>query len=106
MRNLRNRIVPLALLAIAIFGCSQVKKNNSYEVVSPDGKNKIKFELIENEPKYAVYHDTTEVLTFSNMGFLLKNNKDLSKNFEVTNIENSSFDETWKQVWGEKKGNS
>ncbi|HEX9602076.1 MAG TPA: glycoside hydrolase family 97 catalytic domain-containing protein, partial [Mariniflexile sp.] len=103
MRNLRNRIVSLALLAIAIFGCSQVKKNNSYEVVSPDGKNKIKFELIKNEPKYAVYHDSTEVLTFSNMGFLLKNNKDLSKNFEVTNIENSSFDETWKQVWGEKK---
>jgi alpha-glucosidase len=102
MQNL-IKIIILVLLGTVIFGCNQNKKSSSYEVVSPDGKNKIKFELVESEPKYAVYHDTTEVLMLSDMGFLLKDNEDLSKNFEIAKVENSSFDETWKQVWGEKK---
>ncbi len=99
---LKKLIVPVLSLIIAT-GCAKVEKENSYEISSPDGKNKIKFELIESKPKYAVYHDTIEVLTPSDMGFLLKNNEDFSTNFEITNVENSSFDETWEQVWGEKK---
>ena len=95
-------MISILLLAI-ITGCSQNEAKNSYEIVSPDGKNKIKFELIEYTPKYAVYHGDTEVLSLSDMGFLLKDNEDLSKNFEITYVENSTFDETWKQVWGEKK---
>ena len=95
-------IVPVLFLIIFL-GCAHAEKTNSYEVVSPDGKNKIKFGLIESKPKYAVYHDTIEILTFSDMGFLLKDNEDLSSNFEITNVENSTFDETWEQVWGEKK---
>ncbi|WP_318345560.1 glycoside hydrolase family 97 protein [Flagellimonas baculiformis] len=95
-------VVPTMFLII-VLGCAPVEKTQSYEVVSPDGKNKIKFELKESKPQYAVYHDTIEILTFSDMGFLLKDKEDLSSNFEIATIENSSFDETWEQVWGEKK---
>lgn len=95
-------VVPVMFLII-VLGCAPVEKSNSYEVVSPDGKNKIKFELKESKPQYAVYHDTIEILTFSDMGFSLKDKEDLSSNFEIATIENSSFDETWEQVWGEKK---
>ena len=39
----------------------------------------------------------------SEMGFLLKGNEDLSTNFEIKGAKTSTFDETWEQVWGEKK---
>ena len=71
-------------------------------MTSPEGKNKIQFELVDSAPKYSVRHGKTEVITPSDMGFLLKDS-DLSKNFEITKVNNSSFDETWEQVWGEKK---
>lgn len=90
------------LFFAVISGFSQSIKNN-YEVVSPDGKNKIKFELVNNEPKYAVNHGNIEVVTLSDMGFLLQGNDDLSKNFKINKVENSTFDEYWEQVWGEKK---
>ena len=94
-------ILPAVLFSIAI-GYSQ-KNKNAYELASPDGKNKIKFELVKNAPKYAVSHGKTEVITPSDMGFLLKGNEDFSTNFEIKNVKNTSFDETWEQVWGEKK---
>jgi len=99
---LRKSIISVLFL-ILVLGCAQKDKKNNYEVVSPNGKNKIEFELKESKPKYAVFHNTIEVLTFSDMGFMLKNNEDFSANFEITNVESSSFDETWEQVWGEKK---
>jgi len=97
-----KRILFLPLLA-AIICNAQSKKTKSYELVSPEGKNKIQFELVDNAPKYAVSHGKTEVISPSDMGFVLKNNEDLSSGFEIKKVENSTFDETWKQIWGEKK---
>lgn len=99
---IKNLILPALLLSIAV-GNAQGKKAKSYELTSPGGQNKIKFELVDNAPKYAVSHGKTEVISPSEMGFLLKNNEDFSKNFEIIKVENSTFDETWEQVWGEKK---
>ncbi|WP_100615347.1 glycoside hydrolase family 97 protein [Confluentibacter citreus] len=99
---IQKLIIPI-LLFVIISGCSKVEDKNDFEVISPNGLNKIKFKLIKNEPKYAVYHGETEVLSFSDMGFLLKDDEDLSKDFEIENVEISDFDDTWEQVWGEKK---
>ena len=99
---IKNLILPALLLSIAV-GNAQGKKAKSYELTSPGGQNKIKFELVDSAPKYAVSHGKTEVISPSEMGFLLKNNEDFSKNFEIIKVENSTFDETWEQVWGEKK---
>jgi alpha-glucosidase len=95
-----KNIVLIACLAVSGIFFSQ---NKTYELSSPKGKNKIKFELVNNAPKYAVSHGKTQVISPSDMGFLLKNNEDLSQNFEILEVENSTFDETWDQVWGEKK---
>ena len=95
-----KNIVLIACLAVSGIFFSQ---NKTYELSSPKGKNKIKFELVNNAPKYAVSHGKTQVISPSDMGFLLKNNEDLSQNFEIIEVENSTFDETWDQVWGEKK---
>ena len=94
-------VLPCVLLSIT-FGYSQ-KIKNVYELASPNGKNKIKFELVKNAPKYAVSHGKTEVITPSDLGFLLKGNEDFSTNFEIKGAKTSTFDETWEQVWGEKK---
>ena len=94
-------ILPALILSVSI-GYSQ-KNKSAYELASPNGQNKIKFELVKNAPKYAVSHGKTEVITPSDMGFLLKGNENLSSDFEIKNVKNTSFDETWEQVWGEKK---
>lgn len=99
---IKKLILPALILSICI-GYAQGQKAKSYELTSPEGKNKIHFQLVDNAPKYAVTHGKTEVITLSDMGFMLKNNEDLSTNFEVTKVEKSTFDETWEQVWGEKK---
>ena len=93
-------ITILVFFTISAFSQS---KNKTYELASPNGQNKIKFELVKNAPKYAVSHGKTEVITPSDMGFLLKGNENLSSDFEIKNVKNTSFDETWEQVWGEKK---
>lgn len=59
--------------------------------------------MVNNAPKYAVSHGKTQVISPSDMGFLLKNNEDLSQNFEILKSRKFTFDETWDQVWGEKK---
>jgi alpha-glucosidase len=99
---IKKLILPVILLSISI-GNAQGKKAKSYELASPGGQNKIKFELVNSAPKYAVSHGKTQVISPSDMGFLLKNNEDFSSNFEITNVKKSTFDETWQQVWGEKK---
>ncbi|KIA84819.1 glycoside hydrolase family 97 protein [Flavobacterium sp. AED] len=99
---IKRLILPVLLLSVVI-GNAQGKKAKSYELTSPGGQNKIKFELVNSAPKYAVSHGKTEVITPSDLGFLLKNNENFSSNFEITKVEKSTFDETWEQVWGEKK---
>ena len=93
----------ITILAFSAISAFSQNKNKTYELASPNGQNKIKFELVKNAPKYAVSHGKTEVITPSDMGFLLKGNENLSSGFEIKNVKNTSFDETWEQVWGEKK---
>jgi alpha-glucosidase len=100
---LKKIILPAFLVALTVIGTAQAQKSKSYELASPGGINKIKFNLDKTAPKYEVSHGKTQVLTPSDMVFMLKNNDDFSTNFEVVDVKNSTFDETWEQVWGEKK---
>lgn len=96
-------ILTLIAMAITILGTAQSQKTKSYELASPTGKNKITFEMQGSAPTYSVSHGKTQVISPSDMGFELKGKEDLSRNFELVKVEKSSFDETWEQVWGEKK---
>lgn len=90
---------------MALIGCDTTtqERAEALQVESPNGKNSINFQLVDSSPQYAVNHGETEVITSSVMGFVLKDNDSLSNNFEVINFRHSSFNETWEQVWGEKK---
>ena len=52
-------------------------------------------------PVYSVSYNDKEIIKPSIMGFVLSNNDDFSKNFQILGSEKKSFDETWKPVWGE-----
>ncbi|WP_421824480.1 glycoside hydrolase family 97 protein [Flagellimonas oceanensis] len=97
-----NKRIAIYIALASLFACKQEPKNISYELASPNGTNKIVFELSETSPSYSVGHGDKKVVEPSALGFVLKENDSLSHNLEVVNIERSSFNETWEQVWGEK----
>jgi glucan 1,4-alpha-glucosidase len=75
----------------------------SAELQSPGGKIRIAFSLrAAGEPAYAVYFGERLVIDTSTLGFSLKDAPPLRGNFEVINVTNTSFDETWNTVWGER----
>ena len=90
------------LIMFSLSSCAQQEKKISYELSSPNDKNKIVFDLENGIPTYSVSHGEKNVLSTSNLGFIFKNNDSLSSNFEVLHSEQTSFDDTWEQVWGEK----
>ncbi len=72
-------------------------------VESPGNINKIEFILEDGVPYYTVHHSGMPVITASRLGFELQDLPALDGFFEITSTESRSFDETWTQVWGEKK---
>jgi len=97
MKKKRNLLLPILMLA-ALTAFAQ--KNQKLD--SPGKKNNITFTVNNGVPTYTVSHGKQEIITPSAMGFVLKG-EDLSKNFEVADIKTTSHDDTWTQVWGEKK---
>jgi hypothetical protein len=70
---------------------------------SPGGKFMMVFALeSDGTPTYTLKYKNHDVIKPSKLGMELKNDKQsLLNGFEITKIDTSSFDETWKPVWGE-----
>jgi alpha-glucosidase len=98
MKNLQ--LFFLAALAILLVNCAP-EKNKTASVASPDGKNKIQFEIKDGVPFYSVQHAETSVVNPSKLGFVFKGGDNFNAGFTVADVKTSSFDETWEQVWGE-----
>ncbi|MFI1772380.1 glycoside hydrolase family 97 protein [Thalassobellus citreus] len=92
----------IALVVMLSISCAKQEKDAIYQVASPNSKNNIKFELQSGVPTYSVSHGDKNVLNTSDLGFIFKDNDSLSNNFEILHTEETTFDETWEQVWGEK----
>lgn len=93
----------LVLLLTLSISCTQQEKKSSYQVTSPNNKNKITFELTNGIPAYMVAHGDKSVLNKSHLGFVFKGQDSLSHNFDIVKVDTTSFNETWEQVWGEKQ---
>ncbi|MFD1314886.1 glycoside hydrolase family 97 protein [Namhaeicola litoreus] len=91
------------LLCLVIFSCSEFKKEEIHQLTSPNGIHTIKFELKESIPYYSVNRGEEEVIEPSKLGFVFKGHDSLNKNFTIVKIDTTYFDETWEQVWGEKR---
>jgi alpha-glucosidase len=70
-------------------------------VASPNGANRVAFELADGVPTYAVHRFTTPVIEPSRLGFTLQDLPPLAEGFRVASVSERSVDETWEQVWGE-----
>ncbi|WP_018464416.1 glycoside hydrolase family 97 protein [Segatella paludivivens] len=91
-------------LMLPMFAAAQTIK-------SPDGKVSLTFSLTGNGvPTYSMTYKNKAVIKPSHLGLELAKNKHASKGFKETDLmdgftvadtKNSTFDETWKPVWGE-----
>jgi len=71
------------------------------DLSSPNGKMKLTFELQNGVPVYQLSLNGHSIIKPSQLGLELKDTESLLKAFTVENTETSTFDETWKPVWGE-----
>ena len=79
-------------------------------VTSPNGNVEVKFSLDGGRPVYEMSYKGKAVVKPSHLGLELAKSKHASKGMEETDLmdgftvkstDTSSFDETWKPVWGE-----
>lgn len=93
-----KKIVSFILVLTAIFGAS------AQEFQSPNGNFKMSFSLgNDGTPMYQLFFKNKEVIKKSKLGLeLQKDKKSLVNDFKVIDTKESTFNETWKTVWGEE----
>ena len=93
-----KNIFSFILVLTAIFGAS------AQEFQSPNGNFKMSFSLgNDGTPMYQLFFENKEVIKKSKLGLeLQKDKKSLVNDFKVIDSKESTFNETWKTVWGEE----
>lgn len=86
--------VACVLLALAV---------NAEELKSPNGNFKLNFELKDGVPVYELDYKNKPVIKKSRLGLELNDDQPLMNGFVEEGVKTSTFDETWKPVWGEVK---
>ena len=75
----------------------------SQNVSSPSNKISLNFKLTATgEPSYYVNYAKKTVISESTLGIKLKDKPALDANFVIDSVKNSSFNESWKPVFGEQ----
>ena len=77
--------------------------DDSLRVTSPDGRIEVRFGLVDDVPYYAVNREAVSVILPSKMGFAFQNDAPLDAGLTIVASEQTTFDETWTQPWGEVK---
>lgn len=95
---MRKILYLLVSLVFILTSCGSKVENT---VLSPDGSIKASIHLEDGEIFYKVEKNDKIVLDKSRLGFILKEG-DFNKNFAISNILHSSFEEVWDQPWGEE----
>ena len=75
---------------------------NAEKLQSPNGDFTLEFSVESGVPVYQLSFKGKTIIAESKLGFELKDTESLLKDFKLVNSETSSFDETWKPVWGEE----
>ena len=74
------------------------------QIQSPNGQLSLTFELKAGVPYYNLNYKDKPVVKLSSLGLELFNDElGLTNGFSMAKSETSTFDETWKPVWGEYK---
>jgi len=87
----------LLFLSMSIFAWGE-------ELTSPNGQLKLIFSISEGGvPTYELSYKGKEVIKPSHLGLELKNDPGLMNDFSIVDSKTSTFDDTWRPVWGEVK---
>jgi len=88
----------LIALAVILFNAA-----NAQKLKSPNQKLQMEFSLQKDgTPTYNLKYKEKVVIKTSKLGFYLKDDaKSLLNDFTLIDTKTTSFDETWKPVWGE-----
>jgi alpha-glucosidase len=76
---------------------------DSLAIRSPDNEIEVRFGLIWGVPYYRVSKDEVNIILPSKMGFIFLHDAPLNDGLTIVNAEQTTFDETWTQPWGEVK---
>ena len=91
-----KRLLLIFVLAVGTF-FSQAE-----EITSPNGKMKLTFDLSNGTPFYQLQLEDKTIIKPSKLGLELKDAKPLLSGFTLADSQTTTFDETWKPVWGEQ----
>ena len=80
-----------------------VMPEDSLSVTSPDGRIEVLFGLLAGVPYYSIRRDGAGIILPSKMGFVFSKDAPLNARLSIADSEQTSFDETWTQPWGEVK---
>ncbi len=90
----------LIFLGTILSACSN---KNGLKITSPNTKVLVKFELSNlGELSYSVNYNNKAVINPSTLGFDLKDAPSLKEGFEILDVKQTSFNETWQMPWGEQ----
>ena len=111
MNRFKVLIVLLCCSVMAMAQRNVESNSDKWETAaSPNGKVVVGFGIDNGRPYYTVQYGTKDVIKKSFLGLELAKSKHASKGmeetnlmdgFEITETQKTSFDETWKPVWGE-----
>ena len=95
-----------SILYTALFFFMGFQNSNSQQLRSPNGNFIMEFALQnDGTPTYNLTYKGKAVIKPSKLGLELKEDKNIKKSllndFTIIDKKTSSFDETWKPVWGE-----
>jgi len=103
-KNLNNQ--SLNLFTLLAFICFLLFFGNvsGQELKSPDANLVANFSIAEGGvPTYSLKYKNKEIIKTSKLGLELKDGKNLTNGFAISDSKTSTFNETWKPVWGEVK---
>jgi alpha-glucosidase len=96
-------MIKRAFILVALF-CFVLVAAKAQQLKSPDGNFSLNFELRNGVPFYSLIYKDRAVVKPSSLGLELANEElGLMNGFSLAKSETSTFDETWKPVWGEYK---
>ena len=85
---------------ILVFAMSSI---SAQTVKSPSNKITVDFKLIANgKPSYSVNYSGKSVVKESTLGIKLKDKTALDADFEIQSSKETTFNESWKPVLGQK----
>jgi glucan 1,4-alpha-glucosidase len=94
-------MIKRAFILVALF-CFVLVAAKAQQIKSPDGNFSLNFELRNGVPYYNLNYKDKAVVKPSSLGLELANEElGLMNGFSLAKSETSTFDETWKPVWGE-----